>query len=730
MKNAKYILMAIMILSTLSPLVATIKALPSAGSKFSTWDSATTDYVVTRSPIPPSSHEEVPTSYINDTLVLRDWIWNDLNLVNVTFNINNTGNSPITSVKFHVYETPEMGAYFHAITAYYFGPFTWFISKQEVDTKGWHRLIAFDAAPGVFIPVNQQQNFTITFGANASNVRSDFYYRFAVSKTDQAGSDDQYIYWALDTRNPEVHITAPENGTIRIGTLNGTRGCGHHYFNVTFTASDEAAGLLNWTVLITYNATGLPVNRNDNLTKGNFNPLGKLNDTIVLYYDDFDNGTYTVRATVFDRVGHSAYDQISFTYRVPQRPFWVTPGNGYAALHTSYNSTVGIVASSRITQANSGKELGTIVNASGYGAVWGSGVLVTITVRIVTYDLFAPVNYEVPVANATTISDGNFSTLFIFPKAPRGIYNVTAKSANGFTCATTFEVLPEVVYNPNDVIGPAHINVEATGFYRPNVDRNFFTVYILCNNKDSLIGVNSQVFSNWYIDQNGTLANKLSDDIGRYIENGLFWPFMQPGTYNVSLFINAAGSWWNLDQWVPLLNFEHANTITVDETLSLLISIKADTAYIRTATDTITATLNQLSPVITSINGTVVTLSTTMGTVQATLNQLSPVITRIDNNVVTLNTTVGQINTTMATIGPQLAAISPDIATIKTSVGTGLNGTVASIAGDVATIKTDAGEIKTQVPSLTTPIYIAVVFSIIAAIAAIACAFLVYRKIA
>jgi archaellum component FlaC len=292
------------------------------------------------------------------------------------------------------------------------------------------------------------------------------------------------------------------------------------------------------------------------------------------------------------------------------------------------------------------------------------------------------------------------------------------------------------------VIGPAVVNVEATGFPMPSVvpgPNTWNKILILCNNKDSLLGIDSQVLEDWYIDANGTLQNVITGVLGgRRVHNGIVWPALQPGTYNLTLVLYtndqvAQPLWyWDSPTWQLITTnyFEHTNTITVQETLSLLISIKADTAYIRTGTDSINTKLDTLKPIVDRIDGNVVTLSTTLGNVQATLNQLSPVITRIDGNVVTLSTTVGQINTTMATIGPQLVAISPAIARIETSVGTGLSGTVTSIQGDVATIKTDAGDVHAQLPNVTNYIILVIVLTLIAALAAIACLFLVFRKIA
>jgi methyl-accepting chemotaxis protein len=343
----------------------------------------------------------------------------------------------------------------------------------------------------------------------------------------------------------------------------------------------------------------------------------------------------------------------------------------------------------------------------------------------------------------------------------------------------------------------------------PDIVPDTYTIYPLCNNKDALIGVNQQVLFYWYFDGNGTLQNALTYSTGRFVENGIFWPSMQPGTYDLTLFLATTGKWWNFDHWVSMVHDEYTNTITVKETLSLLIDIKDDTAYIRTATNTIISKLDQLSATITRIDGNVLTINTTVGSIKATLDQLSPVITRIDGNVATINTVAGSINTTLNTLSPVITRIDGNVVTINTvagSINTTLNtlspvitridgnvvtinstlgpmsttldainatinsidwtglaamnttlgnisGNVTEIRGNVVSIKANTDTIpgisssvtsikantdtipavKTNadnIPGLTTPIYIAVVLSLIAAIAAIAGAFLIYRKTA
>jgi hypothetical protein len=379
------------------------------------------------------------------------------------------------------------------------------------------------------------------------------------------------------------------------------------------------------------------------------------------------------------------------------------------------------------------KTLGTTVTVSGINFNASVAVTVNVTLPSPPYPVGGHGEYhgntvEFRVSNTTTLPDGTFTTTFVFPQAPNGTYTVRVFS---YPCnkTVTFQVLPEVILNPDKIIGPALITVKANGFSAQNTTRPSWLLIV----PDALQGVNTQADRWWYIDGNGTLQNWLNTYTAgiEYIDTTINWPWMQPGNFRVELKHINGDKWdgpntsWNL---VPCCI--GGNNITVQETLSLLISIKDDTAYIRTGTDTIIAKLDTLKPIVDRIDGNVVTINTTLGRIEATINQLSPVITRIDGNVVTINTVVGQINTTMATVGPQLAAIGPDIATIKTSVGTGLSGTVTSIQGDVATIKTDAGDVHAQLPNIANYIIVVIVLTLIAALAAIACVFLVFRKIA
>jgi hypothetical protein len=725
MNNGKRsIALAMLLILSLPMATILIKSAYAVDYGFSWWDSASAPFlVVTGDASMPLTRAPYHT---NDTLVLNDYPWSDTNLLTVTFRVKNTqplvgGAGNIERVQFHVWESVSLGAVFHYVNSTG-NELDWKTRILEKDTKGWARLIEFYLDdPTLGIAPGFSMSFNVTFGAKVDGQTLDYTQvtpEFIVTSAyGSSYAEDQSIYWYLGVPQPTVTvdiIPSPVNGNVT-GLLFGT-GCGHHYFNVTFTAY-ATFGLLNYTLSIagpkTDGETATLISYPTSYTK-------------VTQWIDFPDGAYTVTVTVFNRMGMSASASISFYYMHPQKPIGLSPTFGYAASDTWIVDAVsGLVNSTQTVYGN--KIFGTTVTVSGYG--FGASQTVKVTVYIPTYDSYDSTygTFEVLVASATTDASGNYTTWFIFPKAPMGTYNVTGVSAS-YTCATTFEVLPQVIYNPNSVIGPAVVNVEATGFPAPSVvpgPNTWNKVLLLCNNKDSLLGIDSQVLEDWYIDANGTLQNVITGVLGgRRVHNGIVWPALQPGTYNLTLVLYTNDQitqplwYWDSPNWQSITTnyFEHTNTITVVETLSLLIDINAK--------------LDTLKPIVERIDGNVVTISTTAGRIEATINQLSPVITRIDGNVVTINTVVGQINTTMATVGPQLAAIGPDIATIKTSVGTGLSGTVTSIKDDVATIKTDAGDVHAQLPNITNYIIVVIVLTLIAALAAIACVFLVFRKIA
>ncbi len=164
---------------------------------------------------------------------------------------------------------------------------------------------------------------------------------------------------------------------------------------------------------------------------------------------------------------------------------------------------------------------------------------------------------------------------------------------------------------------------------------------------------------------------------------------------------------------------------------------------------TITASLSSLDSKITSISGDMATVETCCGTVQTTVESLDVVVGSLYGDVVTLQTAVGAVQTSVDNLDATVTSIEDGVVTIDTNFGT-LEGTItdmesglATVQTDVGTLKVDVADVKSNVGSVKTtvddslpvtvdmmPVWIAVILSLIAAIAAIFAVITIRQKIA
>jgi hypothetical protein len=163
------------------------------------------------------------------------------------------------------------------------------------------------------------------------------------------------------------------------------------------------------------------------------------------------------------------------------------------------------------------------------------------------------------------------------------------------------------------------------------------------------------------------------------------------------------------------------------------------TALINTKSGQIVTNINNLDAKITTIDGATVTISTAIGEVQTTLSTLSmdalgADITAIKNDVATVRTNLGTVTTSVASLNTKVTAIDGNIATLSTTVGT-MDGKITALQGTTATIETDVGTLQADVTDVqskadVTPVWIAVVLSLVAAIAAVFAVITIRQKIA
>jgi archaellum component FlaC len=216
-----------------------------------------------------------------------------------------------------------------------------------------------------------------------------------------------------------------------------------------------------------------------------------------------------------------------------------------------------------------------------------------------------------------------------------------------------------------------------------------FAMNVLCNGADSLQGVNTQVQFNWFIDMDGKLQNWMTYFLDIETVNGLFFPALEAGTYEVALVLATDSYVWNLDGWDMYEGyFMHGNHIEVANCMENLCDI-----------DDIKDQLDTWEPVILSMSDDVATIKTDVGEVKVTLNELEPEIVGVKDELVEINSNIGIMWSSISGINGYIRSIDQNVAEIETSIGI-LRGTVSMVQDDVFMLMTDVGTLKVNVDQL------------------------------
>jgi chromosome segregation ATPase len=169
-----------------------------------------------------------------------------------------------------------------------------------------------------------------------------------------------------------------------------------------------------------------------------------------------------------------------------------------------------------------------------------------------------------------------------------------------------------------------------------------------------------------------------------------------------------------------------------------LEEIKGDVATIKSDIGTIKVNVNNIDANVTSIKGRLVTIETTLGPIQIDIDDINGRIEAIEGDMARIQTDIGPIEISLTDIKTKIEVTTGNVATIQTDVGT-IKGRLTSVEGDMATVETDIGTIKTSTSNIQTTgesiksdtsLQVPVIaLSLIAAIAAIAAAAMVLRKV-
>ncbi len=340
---------------------------------------------------------------------------------------------------------------------------------------------------------------------------------------------------------------------------------------------------------------------------------------------------------------------------------------------------------------------GTTIEITAYGFPAGT------TVYLYYYGGCFFDTYPMWIANATVGSNGQFTSTITYtiPSSYGGNHEVAAYSGYGpsgdYLDGTYFLVTPSLWVSSDPV----------------NMDGGYFTIY----------GCGLDPLRTYAGDTNNQAFNPydLHPDCYGYIEITMLSAGLRPGLNGFALYDNGGWNSWNLNPFTDYGSYVPVATVTFT---------------VSTTGDPLFELLDGCCGTIASIADDVATIKTNVGTLLTNVDALDAKIVALSDDVAVISTNIGNLQASIDAIGLKVVAINGTTATIQTSLGT-IQGQVTAMAGDVATIKTDLGTVKTNVASIKaflpvdmTPIWVAVILSLVAAIAAIYAVVVIRGKIA
>ena len=390
-----------------------------------------------------------------------------------------------------------------------------------------------------------------------------------------------------------------------------------------------------------------------------------------------------------------------------------------------------------------------------------AGAVVTITGSGFSGNANITLYFATTVVNSTAM-DSNFSRTsaggalatgltFVVPNLSPGIYAVSVTDQYGATSASG-------VYFTIDATPATTIALRKTAYYPMDIfSFNIWTTEV------SL----------------GLITVSVSDPAGSLWWRTDDWTLTSMGAYNTVIFQNQGADDYNqmkmilpadapLGTWNWTITYTPTSTATLttatglfavverptmqtvldrlDDMEATITDVVTDsegdlTAVINTKVGQITTKLDDLNPKLQGIEDMGIIIATDVGEIKVAIEDLDlgtmgVDITAIKGDVATIKTNIGTVTTNVATLDAKVTALSGDVATVSTTLGT-LQGTVTAIDGKVATIDTEVGTVQADVTDIKakpdadmTPVWIAVVLSLIAAIAACFAVITIRQKIA
>jgi len=328
---------------------------------------------------------------------------------------------------------------------------------------------------------------------------------------------------------------------------------------------------------------------------------------------------------------------------------------------------------------------------------------------------------------------GAFNGSFIVPTAQPDIYVITATDSYGLKASAYLTIVDITPLTIDIDVGSVHFAGELTEFYA------------LTSFNGTPVNV---TITKAYLYFKDTIIANLTD-ASEQIGMGLYRvPYAIPNDASVGTYTLVMEARCMTDiiesKGTSLKSFLVSSTLTGWN--AWLLEVKGNIATIKTDVGMIKVSLNDINATITGLitdakGEILLKIDTTLGTATAKLEDIDAKLNSINGTVVEISSLIGNVTAKIDDIHMKVVSIDWEtkIADIQSDLGK-IKGYVEDVDdGGLATIKTEIGDVKLGISDIKkqfpitvdmTPVWIAVVLSLIAAIAAIYAVITIRQKIA
>ncbi|MFA5364418.1 MAG: hypothetical protein WC325_04465 [Candidatus Bathyarchaeia archaeon] len=406
----------------------------------------------------------------------------------------------------------------------------------------------------------------------------------------------------------------------------------------------------------------------------------------------------------------------------------------WATINTR-DTTFTVNPSPTIVLGASSGYVGDVVTISGSG--FSSGATITLYFNDIIVNSTAMDSHFGPTRTGAFAGQLPSGLTFVVPSVSSTVYAVKVVDQYGATSALVYFTV-----NPTPV---TNIALRANAYFQGDVLSFSITTTDRFASDQCTVTVKDPSGLTWWT------AVWMLDETSTGVYNMLYQNQMVNNNYlMLSADAPTTGSWnWTITYIATVKGAGKATglfTVAVPPTTQTVLDqlevVRSNiTAAITTSQGVIITNLNGLDAKLTSITNNIATIQTTVGSIQTSVSNLNigslgSDVMAIADDVATIMTDIGTLQADVSDLGMSVTSIEGDVATIQTDLGT-LQGTVTSIDDGVATIQTDVGAVQLDVTDVLakaevdmTPVWIAVVLSLVAAIAAIFAVITIRSKIA